>query len=99
LASTGGGGDRRQQALIAFAVLAVFIGTFRAWLTEREARTEIEQQVASVEDRLAVKKLGKFVAEGEKIFPECQSYPETYRPEVLAWGTKADDFILAAFGA
>jgi hypothetical protein len=93
--------QRRKQALIVFAVLAVFIGTFRAWLTEREARTAIEQQVASGEGRLAVKDmLGKFVAEGEKLFPECQQ-PDQQKCEadVLAWGTKADDFILAAFGA
>jgi hypothetical protein len=44
--------------------------------------------------------LGKFVADGERLFAECQqSDQQKCEADVLAWGTKADDFILGAFGA
>jgi hypothetical protein len=97
--------QRRKQALLVFALAAFVIGNFRAWNEERDARI-VAKQMSTSRNRdeqtlLAIKDiLAKTIADGEKLLIDWQKADVTqFENNVMARGTKADNFVLAAFGS
>jgi hypothetical protein len=84
----------RRRTLAVIMAIGVFLAGFQTWKEERGSAQK-EETLLAIKDIL-----GKSISDGEKLFIECRKPDQKQcEADVLAWGTKADDFVLAAFGA